>query len=386
MRRTLVLCKELFMYLFSWTIAHFMPKENDLWLIAERHDEARDNGYFFYKFLMQEHKNINSCYAIDEGAHDEKKIIELGGRHIRFGSLEHYCLYHKAHVLLSTHIYGYAPSRPICSRLDKYCNKNKIRVFLQHGIIMNFHPADMYESNNISLYICSAKREHDFLMKVNHYPESVMCLSGMARYDDLLLLNNKRQILIMPTWRAYLSRLTEKEFVKSDYYLAFMKLINSREINELLSKYNYNLIFYPHYEMQKFIHLFHNTNDKVIIAQHDIYDVHELLRDSKILITDYSSVHFDFAYMKKPIIYYQFDVNEFYGEHYTKGYYDFINDGFGPVYTNCNDVIEYLKNLIAGKMSMQDNYIYRVNQFYEYHDQRNSERIYKRIRSQYRSC
>ena len=45
---------------------------------------------------------------------------------------------------------------------------------------------------------------------------------------------------------------------------------------------------------------------------------------------DYSSIAFDFAYMKKPLIYYQFDQDKYYTNHFAKGYFDCERDGFGP--------------------------------------------------------
>ena len=49
------------------------------------------------------------------------------------------------------------------------------------------------------------------------------------------------------------------------------------------------------------------------------------------MLTDYSSVAFDFAYLRKPIVYAHFDKEAFFsGEHsYTAGYFDYERDGFG---------------------------------------------------------
>ena len=62
------------------------------------------------------------------------------------------------------------------------------------------------------------------------------------------------------------------------------------------------------------------------------YDVQDLLKRSKILITDYSSVFYDFAYMKKEVIYYQFDYNDFFKKHYEIGNFNFEKNGFGPIF------------------------------------------------------
>ena len=62
-------------------------------------------------------------------------------------------------------------------------------------------------------------------------------------------------------------------------------------------------------------------------------DLQDLLRRAAFLVTDYSSVAMDFAYMQKPLLYYQFDLDEFRANQYKAGYFDFVRDGFGPVCT-----------------------------------------------------
>ena len=109
----------------------------------------------------------------------------------------------------------------------------------------------------------------------------------------------------------YLNHSDEDCFVKSDYYLNFSAILSNQRVIELLELYDYELVFYPHYEMQKYIHLFQSCHERVKIAKFSCYDVQTLLKDSALLITDYSSVAFEFAYMKKPLIYFQFDKDKF---------------------------------------------------------------------------
>ena len=75
-------------------------------------------------------------------------------------------------------------------------------------------------------------------------------------------------------------------------------------------------------------------NKDIIIADKDTFDVQDLLIRSQILITDYSSVFFDFAYMKKPEIFFQFDNERYRNSHYKEGYFSYELDGFGKVTYN----------------------------------------------------
>ena len=69
-------------------------------------------------------------------------------------------------------------------------------------------------------------------------------------------------------------------------------------------------------------------SDRIIIADMK-YDVQQLLKESLLLITDYSSVFFDMMYMNKPVNFYQFDEKQYRKSHYKEGYLNYQN--VGPV-------------------------------------------------------
>ena len=51
--------------------------------------------------------------------------------------------------------------------------------------------------------------------------------------------------------------------------------------------------------MQNNLQEFQTSSDNIILADWKNYDIQELLKESAFLITDYSSVFMDFAYMRK---------------------------------------------------------------------------------------
>ena len=367
-------------YILARILTLFCKQKTNVWLFGERPDEARDNGYWMFKFVTENHSEILSYYAISSSCADYVKVSSLG-KTVEYGSFKHYMLYFSTSVYLSTHKYGYAPNPRLCRRADIYFNKNKKRIFLQHGIIMNFHPQDMYEDNDISLYVVSAEREMKFLMEKNHFPESHMCLSGLARYDNLYSFSTKNQILFMPTWRGYLFEANEEEIKQSDYFKKIQELLSSEKLHKFLEETDTTFVFYPHYMMQKYLKNFGNLHCKVVLAEKEKYDVQVLLKESKILITDYSSVHFDFAYMKKPICYFQHDVEEFYGQHYQKGYYDFYKDGFGDVIADTDKLVDRIIEIHKNGAIMFPVYVKRVDDFYKFHDQENCVRIFNQVLS-----
>ena len=102
--------------------------------------------------------------------------------------------------------------------------------------------------------------------------------------------------------------------------------------------------------------------------------------ESSLLITDYSSVAFDFAYLKKPIIYTQFDIDTFFeGQVYDKGYFEYERDGFGPVCYDYETTVKTIIEYIEKDCVIEDKYIKRINDFYAYNDKNNCKRVYEEI-------
>lgn len=371
-------CKCIISYFFSLFVR---KKYKDVWLISERGDDARDNGFFFFQYLRKEHPEIKCYYRIKKSSPDYKKVKELGDV-VESDSLLNGVLYYSCKNVISTHSNFGCPNWKVINYFDrkKILKPRGKKIFLQHGIIKDMLDGLMYPTFRTDLFICGAQPEYNYVKENFNHKDGVVVYTGLARYDKLYLgkdeFKNKKQVLLMPTWRTSLSRIEEKEFLKSDYYNKYQQLLLSEELTNLLEKYGYELIFYPHYEIQKWIHNFKSKYDNVKIADMVHYDVQQLLINSSILITDYSSVFFDFAFLRKPIIFYQFDYMQFRESHYKKGYFKY-EDGFGPIVDNVEDIVKYIEKYISHGMEQQ--YMNKADMYFKYFDCKNCDRIYECI-------
>ena len=367
-------------YYLTVPISFFIKVDPELWLISERGDEARDNGYFFYRFLKKSKKNVNVKYVISKDSPDIHKIDEKDI--VYYQSFKHLLYYIKAKYLISTHIQGYSPEFRSFSKLAKYniFYKRGKEIMLQHGITQALVSNLVQDKNKkLSLFICGAKPEYDYVTTELGYNDKVAKYTGFARYDTLKKSPKSNMILLMPTWRTYLYGKTDDEFINSDYYQFYNRLINDEKIIKKLEEKKIELIFYPHYDMQKYLHNFKPISKNIVLASKEKYDVQELLIKADYLITDYSSVHFDFAYMKKPMLYTQFDQKEYYANHYSKGYFSHSKNGFGPVATNFNDAVKEVLQCIERNFANTNKYINRTKDFFVYNDNNNCKRIYEEI-------
>ena len=375
-------------YTFGWMIGHiaklFCSDYRNVWLVCERGVDARDNGFVFYNYLVKEHPEVNSYYIIDKNSADYEKVSELG-KTVQFKSLKHYMLLSVAKYNVSTHVMGFTPDMVIFVWLDKLHLIRGKKVFLQHGIIKDDMKFNHYPNISLDIFNTSAKPEYEYIKDTYGHPEGVVKMLGMCRYDNLHDLEDrqKNQILLMPTWRTdvILSCKSDVDFKKTHYYTAFQSLFQNQKLNELLEKNNLELVFYPHLEMQKFLHTFSSKFERIKIASFKDYDVQELLISSKLLITDYSSVFFDFAYMDKPEIFYQFDEGEYRKGHYQEGYFSYRRDGFGPVVVDEMELVDAIGFSIQQGFKVEEKYQAKIDAFFTLKDQNNCQRTFEAISS-----
>ena len=368
-------------YTAAAAVAPFVRKKaeyKDLWLISERGIDARDNGYYLFKYITGHHKEINIAYVISKDSPDRARVESLG-RVINYAGFEHFISMIVSKVKISTHIMGYTPYIDFFVRADKLGLVKGKKIFLQHGIIKD-NLTYLYNDNvNIDLFVCSAKPEYEYISKNYGYTDGVVQMLGLCRYDDLYKIQSpSKKILVMPTWRYNLTGADKKTFTESRYYKTFSRLLQSERLKAILEKYDYELLFYPHMEMQKFIDCF-TSDGRVRVMSFKDCTVQELLINSDVLITDFSSVFFDYAYMEKPMIFYQFDEADFRKQHYGKGYFTYETDAFGKVVFEENDVLSELEIILENNAKISQEYLDRINNFFTLRDTHNSERNFNAI-------
>ncbi len=378
---------------FSLHLFHRELLKKEIWLISEKRGEARDNGYHLFKFIRTNHPEINAYFVITPDAKDREKVLPYGNL-IDHDSKEHMLYYLAAKYSINSQSCGAYPYEmiPEIFRFTRiFRNPKQKCVFLQHGIIKDAMPdKKMFHKSNIhDLFVASAKRERDFIISEYGYPENYVVQAGLCRFDNLTQSSSAKEktVLVMPTWRSWLqvrngSNEERQVFFDSEYCQTYISLLKNKELYGLLEQYDYRLVFYPHYGVQKYLDCFADcANERVIIASKEKYDVQDLLIRSGILITDFSSVYFDFAYMGKPVVYYQFDEEKFFDGHYQKGYFSYRKDGFGKVVREESELLDELKLIIDRGCTMDVEYKKRREDFFDLIDSKNCERNFNAILS-----
>lgn len=352
---------------------HTKNSNEDIWLIGERSDTAQDTGYHFFKFCRENYPEMNIYYVITADSPDKKNLRGLGNV-ITFGSLKHFKLATIANTFIGSHDLEYIlPTKAV----DWPNYQESERVFLQHGVLgrKKIDYDKQYYKYPFTLFCVSSKPELNLVTKEMGYAADEVKITGLSRFDRLMEKNEtERSILLIPTWRDWIK---ESAFTDSEYFERYKELLNDNKLNHLLEKHNIKLDFYVHYRMQPFVHHFSElASDHINIIEFGQKDVQDLLIRNKLLITDYSSVSFDFNYMHKPVLFYHFDFNRF----FKHGLLRPAEKTFlGDICTDKESLVDLIEQSIENNFKEAKAVKNKKETLFTHIDDKNNERIFNAI-------
>lgn len=373
-------------------LKHF--KKAPIWILMDRADRADDNAEVLLDYIMTQPDDGTKYYfMINKNMPDHTRLKK------KFKVVPYLSYRHKMLLLLSDFaISGYIQEEiynPFFNYNHPYRDllQSVNYVFLEHGVKKDDMTKSMSRyKKNMKMMVCSGIPEYRSILDgLYGYTKDQVVLTGLCRYDRLYDdSKNNKVIAVMPTWRNYLTQgtmirsegkfLLKADFEKSSYYKFYNGLLTSERLMAALNEHGYELHFVPHPTLFPYAELFHAQHPVKIwgteVVHRDIY------AKSSLLITDYSSVAFDFANLYKPVLYAQFDTDEFYGSngHRNISYFDFERDGFGEVVSTLDATIDKIVEYIENGCVMAPVYRQRAESFFQYHDHNNCQRVLEAIR------
>ena len=359
------------------------------WLVCEDKFEARDNGYWLYKYIRENHPERIVHFALSKKSADYEKVKKLGNV-VKYDSIAHWFWFIVCRCNISSQASG-RPQNAVAKLLEKMgLIKNKF-CFLQHGVIINDLKWLYAHRNKIDWFLTSAKPEYEFIVNNFGYKSNQVKMLGLPRFDNLHenIVNNK-EILLMPTWRTWIKNpdgaimnsagiLPPENFEDSDYFHKLNEFVNHPKLEELLEKYDKVLTFYPHRNMQRFLPNFENKIKRVQFCSRKDEDIQILLRKCSMIITDYSSVFMDIVYMQKPVLFYQFDEKQFRAGQYNEGYFDYHKNPYSLWAGDINTMLDNLEKILSKEVELN----YDIEEIFPLHDTNNCERIYNCLSNEF---
>lgn len=363
---------------FSW----FFYFQN-YWLVFEKMSGfAQDNAYYFFKYCLDNKKKKKIFFLIKKDSTDANKMRKYKKNVVYFMSIKHLLLIQACKLIISSeakgHGYIWRSSKGIYSRI---LNQKK-QVFLQHGVLGLKKIGDSFISstssaNRVELFVASTEYERLLIMNDFGYRSTEVVLSGLPRWDYLIdKSNNYHEILCIPTFRNWLEEVDETQFENSNYYKEYQSLLNSKELELFLEHNDFTFIFCTHPKNNNYIHLFNTNNKRIKIVSSNSIQINELIMRASLLITDYSSIAWDMFYLNKPILFYQFDLEDYIN--YQGSYMDLKRDLFADAVYNKLELFKWLRTNVYRRF--KTNSIINIGTFdIKHRNSCNSERVYLEI-------
>jgi len=361
------------------------------WLLMDRNAQADDNAEHLYRYIKNNHPEQDIYFVLETSCNDWFRLSEEGFNMLAYGSEEHESALRSCGKVISSHI-----DKHVSNYLGPKMLAGRHLVFLQHGITKDNISSWLNSKEAINCFITATPDEYNSIIENGSpykFTNKDVVLTGFPRHDALLSNpnNTERLIVIMPTWRKTLvgdaikdgdERVLNPDFMQSDFAQHWFKLLHSASLRKITKKRNFKVAFYPHANIVPYLELF-DVPDYIEVMNNSNTPIQEVFSRAAIMITDYSSVAFEMAFLNKPSIYYQFDEESFFngGHGYTKGYYDYRKHGFGPVVADQNKLLSELDSMLLNNGKPNFEIIERISKTFPYRDGKNCERVYRAISS-----
>lgn len=361
----------------SYYISSFISKNIKL-LYEKESYKYEESASVLYEVLV-DFGYSDIYYVIDKKSSHLERIEEKYRKNLLFkNSLKHYVYFFRTISFIGTEVPAHAVDLRVANKhILRKLNKGDYQyVFLQHGVMYmvslssktrkSFHKGGIMPLS--TKIVVSSIEEAEHLIRHGKYDFDDLLITGLPKFDRCKRNTNSNKIVIMPTWRPWEYNTIKNNTDNSKYYQMIYKIFNTIPI-----EYRDNVIILPH---PVFIEFVKNTELDKYIPKNPIYD--EILRETSLLITDYSSIAYDAFYRGCNVIFWWQEK-----EYCMDKYQGFLmlneNNTFGDI---CYREKE-LKNAIIKnyKKDQFEKYQRRYRNIVEFHDSNNTVRLIEELKN-----
>ena len=365
-------------------------RKKRIWVSFDKLYKAGDNGEYMYQYGRERHGQPGMpdfYYIVNRTSPDYPRLkAQKHAKVLVENSLRCFLTCMHAQVVLATHvnIYRYFNNSLAAGRCMRNLYRSKV-VCVQHGLSINqiAHFQNQW-FDDTELYTCASPFEKQNLSsKYYGYQEKQLQLTGLARYDGLKNQDQKL-ILITPTWRKEMaidpvfgeSRGYNPQFKHSEYFRIYNTLLNDPRLLETAKRTGYRIMYLLHPVTSSQLPDFTDNGYVELVPAAGDMSYEKVLTEASLMVTDYSGVQFDFAYQRKPLVYYHPDTLP---PHYEEGGLIYDTMGFGPICKNNDEIVTTLCQYMEAGCNMQPEYVKRADDFFSFNDFNNCDRIYHAV-------
>lgn len=356
-------------------------QKKNIWVIGENPMEARNNGWAFFCYLRENHPEQMAYYVLDIHSPEYEKAYAYDAEHLlEFKSKAYIDTLLAAHVLLFTESpYDLYPSRsPL--QIDFIRAK---KILLQKNVLGLEDVSETlgYTTKNFrtDLVLASSKTEERYLQQTLGYPEKNIRLTGLSRFDSLLSESSSLEIasnlVICPQEYTH-GKYGHKELV-DETAAALLSLVQRPEFIDFIDRHYLTPIIALPNAMKNYQVAFEQLNcETVLQSQMDTVD---LLKSSRIFITDYNPLAFDASFIGVPVLFYQPETHFKKNQESTSLRQTYLNELPGEITTSQNSLLYLMQQLADQNFKQSRQNRQKADALLYYPDTQSSERIFEAI-------
>lgn len=361
----------------NFEVKKFQPDSTIIFF--DRQEVAGDNAESLYNWFQAnkpEYENIH--FALNADSPDWDRLAAKGFNMLEYGSDEFEHVYRNADFILTSGLNGDITNYNNLRRVE-FQSKAKV-IFLQHGIIKD-NIATWMKGKKFDWMVATAPFEYEDLIKNYTHTADQVRLTGLPRLDELYD-DNQKEIIIHFTWRHEYETYNENQLMKTPYVQKIIAILTNEKLLAELKQYGYKIKLIPHPNMKLLVEGLRKMNlenEFVQIINTGEFTYREVFAKGSLLITDYSSVFFDFSYLNKPVLYIHDDKEQFSASHTYPLTFDYEQNGVGKVCYNINELLDSISENLENDCQLSTIYEQRINKIFKYRDKNNSQRVYEEL-------
>lgn len=357
-----------------------------IWLFFDKIYKGGDSSEYMYRYALQQKDGIKKYYLLDPACPDYSRMKKEGYRPLTRGTLKHRLIFLNADLVIASNSTVFAFNDYTVDKTHPFRGDFRMgTACVQHGMsVQKIALAQQRLRDNTKLYFCASKYEIENLSKpiYDYQGYDALKLTGVPRYDGLK--NRAEKIIVLsPTWRMNsavpvsknegVARDYNPNFRETDYYRIYNNLINDPRLLESAKKHGYRIQYVLHPIVSPQAEDFTKNDFVEIIPSTGDMSYEKIFCEGALMVTDFSGVQFDFAYMRKPVVYLH---HQDIPQHYEEGTFHYKTMGFGEICTTNDELIDVLCRYMENNCEMPEQYRKRADDFFHFSDHDNCARIY----------
>ncbi len=369
------LFKERVKLFFAYYLSKIMVTKKIILLFEKESSRYEESASVLYEKLMDQ--GYQSAYFIIDKSYPYLSNIKEKYRHnlIYKYSFKHYLYFFKSNTFIGSEALVHAIDLRIINHyaLKKLASKKLDYVFLQHGVMymisLDSESRKFFKPKKTDgkfRVVTSSEEEARHFIELGKYLPEYIYISGLPKYDRNILNDGADRIVIMPTWRPWEYNEARYDFSSTAYYKMICRIFDA-----IPEEYHEKITILPHplffdavkdadFKLKKYLD---------VTSKYD-----DILKETKVLITDYSSIAYDAFYRGSNVIFYWEEKNQCL-ENYGPSTKLMLNEN--NVYGDICYSKEDLKNVFNRNYLEKQNskFIKNYTNLVQYHDGKNTDRL-----------